>query len=94
MHARRFLVSLFFLLIFVFEVSAQSIKISGQINGEDGSGLPGVSVILNKNSIGTVSKSDGSFDLTLTKEGTFTISVSSVGYAVSRRNFMQSPEEK
>ncbi len=87
MHARRFLVSLFFLLIFVFEVSAQSIKISGQINGEDGSGLPGVSITLSRTSIGTVSRPDGSYDLTITREGSFTISVSSVGYISQSTEF-------
>jgi len=80
MHFRSFLISLFFLTSFIFEVSAQSIKISGQVSSEDGTGLPGVSVLLKGTSIGTVTETDGSFVLTVSKEGTFEISVSSFGY--------------
>ena len=87
MHFRSFLISLFFLTSFIFEVSAQSIKISGQVSSEDGTGLSGVSVLLKGTSIGTVTETDGSFVLTVSKEGTFEISVSSIGYVSQLKEF-------
>ena len=87
MHFRSFLISLFFLTSFIFEVSAQSIKISGQVSSEDGTGLSGVSVLLKGTSIGTVTETDGSFVLTVSKEGRFEISVSSVGYISQSQEF-------
>jgi outer membrane cobalamin receptor len=80
MYSRRVLIFIFFLLFLVLDTAAQSIRISGQVNAEDGTALSGASILVKSTSTGTVTESDGTFKLDLSKAGNFTIIVTSVGY--------------
>lgn len=74
-------INLFFLLQIHSLVFAQTgTSISGTIQSEDGSKLAGVNVVLNGTSIGTVTKEDGYFKLSIAKAGSYTLIISSVGY--------------
>ena len=89
MDPRRFLIfTICFFLLCIFEISAQSIKITGQVHADDGAALSGASVALRGTSIGTVTTTDGSFSLSPIPEGRFTISVSSVGYIGQSKEFV------
>jgi outer membrane cobalamin receptor len=69
------------LFLFSATVLAQApVIISGTIRDEEGTTLPGVSVILNETSAGTQTDSEGFYKLNVPKLGKYTLSVSSVGY--------------
>ena len=87
MHSRRFTIFLFSLFLIVFEVSAQSTKISGQVNSEDGKALEGASVLIKGTAIGTGTASDGTFTLNLSQTGSFTLTISSVGHISQSKEF-------
>lgn len=73
--------NLFFLLQIHSLVFAQTgTSISGTIQSEDGSKLAGVNVVLNGTAIGTVTKENGYFKLSIAKAGSYTLIISSVGY--------------
>lgn len=72
----RFKIILLLLLIFSSSVSA---KITGRVTDNDGNSLLGVTVATNIKSIGTITDSNGNYDLDENNEFT-TITFSSVGY--------------
>lgn len=73
-----FLISFFFL---GGAVHAQTpIIISGTVQDEEGSKLPGVSVTLKGTSIGTQTDSEGFYKLNISKPGNYTLTISSVGH--------------
>ncbi|MDQ6480029.1 carboxypeptidase-like regulatory domain-containing protein [Dyadobacter sp. LHD-138] len=83
MHPGKFLFAtiLFILSQFTCAVQAQSTgTVSGTVQSEDGTKLPGVSVILKGTVSGTVTDVDGFFKLTVRKSGNHTLVISSVGY--------------
>lgn len=83
MHSGRLWLTLvsYFLVFISFQTRAQSIAtLSGSISAEDGTRLPGVSVVIKGTSIGSVTDNNGYYKLTTSKSGTLTISASSVGY--------------
>ncbi|MEM7552411.1 MAG: TonB-dependent receptor [Bacteroidota bacterium] len=68
---RKFLLFNFVLsLLLVFSASAQERAVSGRItSAEDGSGLPGVNVVLKGTTTGTVTDIDGNYKLNVPSEG-------------------------
>ena len=68
---RYILLSSFLLMcLFVNQVYAQDRVISGKVTShEDGSGLPGVNVVLKGTTTGTITDIDGNYKLTIPKEG-------------------------
>ncbi len=51
------------LVLVVFGASAQQSTVSGKVLGEDGTGLPGVSIFVKNTTTGTVSDIDGNYNL-------------------------------
>ena len=77
---------LFFLLQINSLVFAQTgNSVSGTIQGEDGNKLAGVNVVLKGTTIGTITKDDGYFKLSIARAGSYTLVVSSVGYLSQSR---------
>ncbi|CAN5275369.1 SusC/RagA family TonB-linked outer membrane protein [soil metagenome] len=71
---------LFFLLLLLFEVNAQERRITGRIiSNEDGSGLPGVNVLVQGTTLGTVTDIDGNYGLSVPGNAT-TLLITSVGF--------------
>jgi len=66
------------LLIFTFFTYAQSIKVKGTVEDENGEPLIGVSILLQGTSIGTITNLDGGFSIDLSSQGI--LHVSYVGY--------------
>ena len=73
-----------FLLVFIlfpFFIFAQSKTISGTINDENGSPLPGATVQLKgSDTIGAISDFDGNFSITIPSDGDQVLVVSYIGY--------------
>ncbi len=65
-------------------VIAQSI--SGNVKDKAGVPLPGVNVILNGTSKGTVTDFDGNYSISNLENGTYTLSATSIGYATTSQN--------
>ncbi|WP_207512163.1 SusC/RagA family TonB-linked outer membrane protein [Longitalea luteola] len=77
---RKFLWLLCGLLFFSSQLQAQSRTISGKITDESGNPVPNASITLKGTSLGTTSKPDGTYSLTVPDNAT-TIVISSVGMA-------------
>ena len=60
-------------------VFAQERSVSGRVTTDDGSGLPGVNIVVKGTSAGTISDADGNYRLTL-PEGATTLQFSFIGY--------------
>lgn len=77
------LTSIFALLLFLpFSASAQSGKITGRVlDGETGSPLPGVNVLISGTTQGATTDADGYYNILNVSPGTYNIRASFVGYA-------------
>lgn len=71
-----------FLSLFCLEINAQSI--SGKVRSNN-TGLPYVNIYLKGTQKGTVSKDDGSFEISNIKTGTYTIIASFTGYETQKK---------
>lgn len=82
-------VSLVFCLILVgiTSVNAQSAFVQGVITGEDGQGIPGVSVYLKDYSLGTSTNALGQYRMDNLQPGSHTMIVSGIGYFKLSRDF-------
>lgn len=61
----------FFVFVSVQLLQAQSVQITGNVtSSEDGTGLPGVSVVVKGTTIGTVTDYDGNYDLAVPEDAT------------------------
>ena len=60
-------------------LAAQSVEISGQVKDEAGSGLPGVSILVEGTAIGTVTDIDGAYKLEVSASDP-TLTFSYIGY--------------
>lgn len=88
MDSHKFLsLTTFFLLFQLFQVSGQSLKVTGHVHADDGTALSGVSISLRGIAVGTATRDDGSFELSSLSEGRFTMTVSSVGYIGQSKDF-------
>ncbi|MBE0676332.1 MAG: TonB-dependent receptor [Bacteroidales bacterium] len=65
--------------------TAQRTSVAGTIKGDDGTPLPGATVIAVGTLGGTAAAVDGSYHLTLSREGTYTIQVSFIGFETATR---------
>lgn len=59
---------------------AQSGSVTGTVTDENGNGLPGANLVLNVTSLGAATGSDGSYKITNVPAGTYTITVTYIGY--------------
>ena len=81
MKAAKGLLLLLCLVLPVSLVFAQTGKISGRvIDGGTGDGLPGVNVVIDGTTIGTVTDGDGYYDIINVRPGTYSLRVSFIGY--------------
>lgn len=73
----------FLSVLFLFQsIQAQTdYTIRGKINNQQGTPVPGASVVILNGVKGTVSDSSGTFSLLVPKAGKYTLAVSSIGYA-------------
>ncbi|MFT4032596.1 MAG: TonB-dependent receptor [Siphonobacter sp.] len=78
-HFYTVLLSFVLLLTVVSNAFAQGRKLSGKVSDEKGQGVPGVNIILKGTQRGTVSNSDGTYQLTI-PDGPGTLVASSIGY--------------
>ena len=77
---RKFLLAQFILCLFAFPLLAQNRAITGKItSSEDGSTLPGVTVLIKGTNQGTTTNADGSFQINAAKGATLQISF--IGFA-------------
>ena len=60
-------------------VEAQERNLSGKVLDENDKGLPGVSIVIKDNNIGTITNYNGAFDLNIPEIGS-TLIFSAVGY--------------
>ncbi|MEO5582125.1 MAG: TonB-dependent receptor plug domain-containing protein, partial [Saprospiraceae bacterium] len=60
---KKTLCSIAVCMLFCFQIFAQSRQISGTVSDGNGSGLPGVTVLQKKSTVGTISDADGNFSL-------------------------------
>ncbi len=65
---------------------AQKFNLSGKVTDENKNPLTGASVIINKTFMGTITKSDGSFNFEKLKSGNYTLKVSFIGYKTFTKN--------
>ncbi|MBE9463323.1 TonB-dependent receptor domain-containing protein [Dyadobacter subterraneus] len=89
MQSGKSLLFIFFisLLFLSGTVHAQNtIIISGIIQDEGGTTLPGVSVMLKGTSTGTQTDSEGSYKLNISKPGNYTLTISSVGHITQEKS--------
>lgn len=68
------------LLFLVATMSFAQTKISGTVNDQKGMPIPGVNVILNGTTQGSVTDFDGKFSITNVEDGNYTLKASSIGY--------------
>lgn len=76
---------LIMMLLSVSTLVAQT-SISGNVKDETGMPLPGVNVILDGTSKGSVSDFDGNYIITNVENGNYTLSATSIGYAKSSQS--------
>lgn len=67
---RKILLLSFMLFSMVSLTWAQEKSLSGQIVGEDGSGLPGVNVVVKGTTTGTITDFDGNYRLSVPQDAT------------------------
>ncbi|NUQ26354.1 MAG: TonB-dependent receptor [Saprospiraceae bacterium] len=67
-------ISFFFLLVFGSSASAQTMTVSGKVTDETGLPLPGVSILVLGTTTGTVTETDGSYELRVEKGATLQFS--------------------
>ena len=75
--------SLFILLCFIsvlHSFSQNNLKVTGQVNDEAGKAIPGVTVTVKETRVSTMTKTDGTFEITI-PSGTSVLIITSVGYA-------------
>ncbi|HYG40995.1 MAG TPA: SusC/RagA family TonB-linked outer membrane protein [Cytophagales bacterium] len=60
-------------------VTVRELQIKGKVTGEDGLGLPGVSVVVKGSTVGTVTDAEGAYTLTV-PDGTAVLVFSFIGY--------------
>ncbi|MFD1094538.1 SusC/RagA family TonB-linked outer membrane protein [Salegentibacter chungangensis] len=77
-HFRKAL--LLFLCFFSLQMWAQEKQISGEVTGQDGMPLPGVSVFVKNTSVGTVTNFDGEFSLNVPDQSNNVLVFSFLGY--------------
>lgn len=87
------LVSFLLLLLTSIVGNAQSFQLSGQVSDEKNNSLAGATVLVKEINKGTTSNYDGEFNLNLTS-GTYTITVSYVGYLTSSKSFTVTDNQK
>ncbi len=80
------------LLGLAYSASAQDIKVTGKVNDSNGSGLPGVNIMISGSTRGTLTDVDGKFDITVSPNGTLVFSF--LGYkeqkiAVNNRSVIE-----
>ncbi|GLU57148.1 TonB-dependent receptor [Dyadobacter frigoris] len=88
MQPGKFLLSIFLISLLFLGVAAHAqtpIIISGTVQDEDGSTLPGVSVTLKGTSTGTQTDSEGFYKLNISKPGNYTLTISSVGHVTQSK---------
>ena len=72
---------LFIFLIFPFFIHAQSKNISGTVNDENGTPLPGATVQLKgSESVGAITDFDGNFSISITSDSSNVLVFSYIGY--------------
>ena len=74
------------MLILVATLSFAQTKISGTVNDQDGEPQPGVNIILEGTTKGTVSDFDGNFTISNVEDGTYVLKASSVGYVTYNKS--------
>lgn len=79
LRQRRYLLLVFFSLLFALGAQSQVVKVYGKITNNKLEPLPNASVHLKTSLVGTLSKDDGSYELFVSK-GTYEIVVSMLGY--------------
>lgn len=75
----RWLPVLFLVIVSFSAVQAQDRQLSGKVIDENGTGIPGVNVVVKNTTRGTSTDADGAFSLAIPNGGT-TLTVSSLGY--------------
>jgi len=78
-------VMLFIALLLSASVFAQTGQVSGKISDEKGSGIPGVSILLDGTNSGTTTDIDGNFTIN-TQEGKTVLKISAVGFQAQSVN--------
>lgn len=76
-----FIVSLFFC-----GISYAQTSVSGSVKDSQNQPIPGANVKVSGDSSGTITDSDGNFNLSTTKQPPFSLEISSVGYATQKVN--------
>ena len=71
---KRFTSFLVCLLVFGLALNAQDIQISGKVANDDGTVLPGVSVVIKGTTTGTTTNVNGEYELSATKDATLVFS--------------------
>lgn len=92
-----FILSLLILLFVApHTISAQhsAYSISGRVSDTDGNPLPGATVTIEGKAVGTATKVDGTYTLTLPESGTYTIIASYVGYQNQQKKVAAGRERK
>ena len=79
-HMKKFLLVNFMLFGMVSFIWAQEKSLSGQIVGDDGSGLPGVNVVVKGTTTGTITDFDGNYRLSVPSDAS-TLVFTYIGYA-------------
>lgn len=94
---RKFLLTTFVFVFSVVQLMAQERTVTGKVtSAEEGSSLPGVSVVLKGTAIGTVTDADGNFSLNVPVDGTLTFSfigLKSVDVSVNNRTTIDTKME-
>ncbi|WP_234735075.1 TonB-dependent receptor [Tellurirhabdus bombi] len=84
----KFLALFYFFFFHTFLLQGQSGQgaIKGRILAENDEALPGISIRLEGTTLGTTTRNNGSFELKNVAAGTYTLSVSGVGYTAQKQN--------
>jgi hypothetical protein len=77
---------LFLLVFFIPVYSSAQISIHGKVIGSDNKiGIANASVFLSNSKVGTITKKDGTYELTYVKDGQYDMVVSCIGYETYRK---------
>jgi outer membrane cobalamin receptor len=85
MNSKKITWSLFLMLFSVSAIFAQS-TISGTVKDQKNMPLGGVNVVLDGTTKGSVSDFDGNYSISNVENGTYTLSASYLGYAISSQS--------
>ncbi len=83
----------FILLLSITFLSVKAQVVKGTVKEKNGEALEGVSLAPAKSFSGTISKTDGSYELRLPAAGTYTLTAQGVGFAAASRSFTIAEDE-